>query len=103
MQNPPNQVLGNPLDIQILQAINLGGNSQQSTRLGKKLDVQIPQPSRKTYPNKVGFSSYPNLYDVSFPSPQGDSTKNKNHTKGIPVARSGNKEKMGIGGMGEDM
>jgi hypothetical protein len=101
MQIPPNKVLGHPIDRQSLQAINLGRNSQQATKPSKKLDVQIPQPSQKTYPNQVGFAGYPNLHDVSFPSPQGDSTKNKNHTKGIPVVRSGNNEKMGTSGLGE--
>jgi hypothetical protein len=103
MKNPPNQVLGHPLDRQSLQAINLGRNSQQATRPGKRLDVQVPQPSQKTYPNQVSFASYPNFYDVIIPHLQGDYTKNKNHTKGILVARSGNKEKMGIGGLGESM
>jgi hypothetical protein len=81
----------------------LGRNSRQATRPGKKLDVQIPQPSLKTNPNQVSFSSYPNLYDANFPNTQGDSTKNKNHTKGIIVVRSGNKEKMGTIVLGEGL
>ena len=98
MKNPPNQVLGHPLDRKILQAINLGRNSQQAKRPGKKLEVQVPQPSWNTSPNQVSFASYPNFYDVILPQPQGDYTKNKNQTKGIPVVRIGNKEKIGIGG-----
>jgi hypothetical protein len=67
MKNLPNQVLGNPLDKQSLQVINLGKNSQQATRPGKKLEIRVPQPSQKTYPNQVGFASYPNFYDVILP------------------------------------
>ena len=81
----------------------MGRSDQQATGEGKKLDVQIPQPIQKTYPNQFGFASNPNLYDVYFPNPQGDTTKNKNHPKELPMERSGNKEKMGPGGLGEGL
>jgi len=38
-----------------------------------------------------------------FPTPKGILQKKKNHPKGIPMARSGNKEKMGPGGLGEGL
>jgi hypothetical protein len=81
----------------------LGRNNQQVTRVSEKLDVQIPQPSRKTYSDQVFFARNSDLYDVHFPNPQGDTTKNKNRPKGLPVVRSGNKEKMGPGGLGEGL
>jgi hypothetical protein len=71
----------------------VGRNSQQASRPGKQLDFQIPQPGRKTYPNQVSSASYPNVYDVNFPNPQGNFTKNKNHTKGILVAWSETRKK----------
>jgi len=78
-------------------------SNQQITEAGKKLDIQIPQPSRKTYSDQVCAASNSNLYDVHFPNPQGDSTKTKNHPKGLPVARRGNKEKMVPSGLGEGL
>jgi hypothetical protein len=64
--------------------------------MGEKLDVQIPQPHRKSYSDQACFASNSNLYDVCSPNPQGDSTKNKNHPNELYVARSGNKEKIGL-------
>jgi hypothetical protein len=81
----------------------LGRNNQQITVAGKNLDVQIPQPSGKTYSDQVCFEGNSNLYDVCFPHLQGDTTKNKSHPKGLPMVRSGNKEKMGPGGLGEGL
>jgi hypothetical protein len=81
----------------------MGRSDQQATGEGEKLDVQIPQPSGETYIDQDGSASNSNLYDVCISHPQRNTTKNKNHPKGLPMARSGNKEKMGPGGLGEGL
>ena len=72
---------------------NMGRSDQQTTGEGEKLDLHIPQPSGETYPDQSGSASNSELYDVSVSHSQRNTPKNKNHPKGIPMARSGKKEK----------
>jgi hypothetical protein len=95
--------LGIPLTNRALQNGNLGRISQQAIGEGEKLDVQIPQPCEETCIDQDDSASNSNLYDVHISFPQRNNTKNKGHPKGLPMVRSGNKEKMGLGGLGEGL
>jgi hypothetical protein len=64
-------------------------SDQQTIGKGEKLDLQIPQPSRETYPDQSGSTSNSDLYDVSVSRSQRNTPKNKSHPKGLPMARSG--------------
>jgi hypothetical protein len=65
------------------------------------MDIQIPQPCRETSTDQDGSASNSNLYDVCISHPQRNTTKNKDHPKGLRMERSENKEKMGPGGLGK--
>jgi hypothetical protein len=68
---------------------NVGRSDQQTTGGGEKLDLQIPQPCGETSPDQSGSASNSNLYDVGVSRSQRNTTKNKSHPKGLPMARSG--------------
>jgi hypothetical protein len=53
------------------------------------MDLQIPQPSRETYPDQSSSARNSDLYDVSVSFSQRNTPKNKNHPKGLPMERSG--------------
>jgi hypothetical protein len=82
---------------------NMGRSDQQTTGEGEKLYLQIRQPSGETYPDQSGSASNSNLYDVNVSLSQRNTPKNKSHPKGLPMVRSGKKEKMGPCGLGEDL
>jgi hypothetical protein len=67
---------------------NMGRSDQQTIGEGEKLDLQIPEPSGETYPNQSGSTSNFHLYDVNVYHSQRNTTKNKRHPKGLPMARS---------------
>jgi hypothetical protein len=78
-------------------------SDQQVTREGEKLDVQIPQHSGETHIDQDDSASNSNLYDVCISRPKRDTIENKKHPKGLLMVKSGNKEEMGPGGLGEGL
>jgi hypothetical protein len=103
MQNSPNEIFGNSVDGQSMQNRNMGRSDQQATGEGEKLDLHIPQPFGETCPDQRGPASNFDLYDVSVSRSQMNTPKNKSHPKGLPMAWSGKKEKMGPCGLGEGL
>jgi hypothetical protein len=86
-----------------MQNGNMGKSDQQDTREGENFDLQIPQPCGETCPNQSSSTSNSDLYDASVSRSQRNTPKNKIHPNGIPMARSGKKEKMVPYGLGEGL
>jgi hypothetical protein len=90
MKNAPNEIPGNTPDGKILQNGNVGRSDQQTIEEGKKLDLQSSKPGREAYPYQISSTRNYDVYDVSVSISQRSTTKDKIHSKRIPMERGGN-------------